>query len=466
MGDGMVQYMKRGAAFYRDVLRLAVPLVLQYLLTSSLAMVDNLMVGQLGELPLAAVAVANLPIFVIQLIIFGFQSGSSVLMSQYWGKGERESISRVMGICSYAAGGIAVLFALVMLFFAPQLMGLLSNDDAAVSLAADYARIVGPSYVLASLSGVYIGAQRSMENPGFGLKLLAVSMLSNTFLNWVFIFGHLGAPAMGVEGAALGTFSARVLEFGIMLVYALKNRHFRIDWDKFRKPGRDYLAKFFHYSLPVVMNETLWGIGYSMYRVVMGHMENSTTILASRAIAGNVEDICTVAIFGLAASASIVIGREIGAGRRDTVYEVGAAINTLAGMVGILMGIVTTLVALFFLPNVVYPYLTLTAESTDIITMMLLFTAALMPLRAFSSTNLVGVLRGGGDVNVAMRIDIGPMWLVALPLAALFGLVLEWGILWVYIGISMDNIVKFGFGLWRFRTRAWVNDVTVGRDAT
>ncbi len=324
----MFSYMRRGRAFYLDVAKLALPIVLQNLITTSLGVIDTMMVGTLGELSMAAVAVANLPIFVIQLVIFGLQSGSSVLISQYWGKGDRESISRVLGIGIYVAGGISILFALLMTLFPSQLMGLLSNDQAAVELAAQYGRIVGPSYILASLSGVYLGAARSMENPALGLKVFSASMCTNTFLNWVLIFGNLGAPALGVQGAAVATFCSRVVEFIIVLIYATRSRRFRIHYGALRRPGGQMLQSFMRYSGPVVFNETMWGIGFSLYRVIMGHMENSTPILAARALAGSVEDFCQVAVFGVAASSAIILGREIGAGTRETIYEVGAALNT------------------------------------------------------------------------------------------------------------------------------------------
>ena len=164
----MFHYMRRGRAFYKDVVILAIPIILQNLVTTSLGLVDTLMVGMLGETPLAAVTTANMPVFVIQLVIFGLQSGSSVLISQYWGKGDRENINRVIGIGCYVAGAISILFALVMMAFPRPLMGLLVNDAALVEIAADYARIVGPSYILNSITGVYVGAHRSMENPSWG----------------------------------------------------------------------------------------------------------------------------------------------------------------------------------------------------------------------------------------------------------------------------------------------------------
>lgn len=234
----MFSYLNRGKAFYRNLVFLSLPIVLQNLVTTSLAMVDTFMVGMLGETPLAAVTLANLPIFVIQLLVFGIQSGSAVLISQYWGKKDTDSINRVIGVAAFVAGGISVLFALTLFFFPAQVMGLLTNDTGLRDIAAQYGRIVGFSYIFNSLTGVYVGAHRSMENPKLGLIVFSISMCANTFLNWVFIFGSLGAPRLGVVGAALATLISRVIEFAVMVLYAVLNRRFRLRPSLVLRPAR------------------------------------------------------------------------------------------------------------------------------------------------------------------------------------------------------------------------------------
>ena len=456
----MFSYLNRGSAFYCNAVKLALPIVLQNLCTTLLGLVDTFMVGALGEAPLAAVLVANIPVFIIQLIIFGLQSGSSVLISQFWGKGDTDSINRVLGLGAYVAGAISTLFALIMFFFPVQLMGLLADNAELVPLAAQYARIVGFSYIFNSITGVYVGAHRAMENPKLGTIVFACSMAANTFLNWVFIFGNLGAPAMGVQGAAFATLLSRILEFIIMATYAVTNRRFRMKPALMLRPGSALIRKFIRYSGPVVLNETMWGIGASMYKVVMGHMDGSTEILAARALAGNVEDLCTVVIFAIAGTTAIIIGREIGAGRRESVYEMGATLDTLGCLCGALIGWPMALCAWFIFPEHLYPFFHLSATAGQITTMMLTFIGVLLPLRAFETVNIVGVLRGGGDVRTATAIDLIPMWFVSIPLSAIFGLVLQWGIFWVYVGMVSEYFIKFTVGVIRLRSRRWIRDVT------
>lgn len=452
--------MKRGKKFYKNLFALALPIILQNLIMLSLGMIDTFMVGMLGESELAAVTVANTPVFVIQLLIFGLQSGSSVLISQYWGKQDKLAISRVVGIGFYLAGTLSTAFALVMWFFPTQAMSLFCNNAELVDIAAQYVRIVGFSYVFNSITGVYTGAHRGMENPKLGLCIFAVSMCINTFLNWVLIFGKLGAPALGVEGAAIATVISRVVEFIIMIIYAKCNHRFKMKAKNLLMPGREMLKKFLRYSTPVVLNETLWGAGTALYPTIMGHMANSTEILAAYTIAGNIDKLCTVAVFAVAATAAIIVGREIGKGHADEAYEVGAALS----LVSFGMGLVTGLVMLALIPILiapyVYPLFGLSPLACSIATMMQTVTFIFIAMRAFNSTNIVGVLRGGGDVHAATLIDVLPLWLVALPFAAICGLVFKLDILWVYLALALENVVKFFFGLHRFRSKKWINDLT------
>ena len=457
----MFSYMRRGKAFYKDVVTLAIPIILQNLITNSLGLLDTFMVGLLGEAPMAAVTLANIPIFVIQLMIFGFQSGASVLISQFYGKGDNDSISRVIGIGMYISGGLTFLFGCVMYFFPVWFMGLFGNEPAVVALAAQYAKMVAFSFLFDGLAQVYIGAHRSMANPQLGLYILAVAMVSNTFLNWVFIFGHLGAPAMGVEGAALATLISRFLEFLFAVGHACLGRQFRIRPGFFFRPGGEMLARYVRYATPVVINETLWGLGTALYPTIMGHMAGSQAILAAFGISGNIERVSTVLVFAVGGTSAIIVGREIGAGRRDTVYEVGQALDLLAFLSGLLVGGVFIVLTFVLFSPVLYPMFHLSAEASSIATMMSLVTFSVLSLRSFNTTNTVGVLRGGGDVRAASDIDLSPLWFVSLPAAALAGLVFHQSILVVYLCISLENVVKFFLGVARLRSGDWIRDVTV-----
>ena len=452
---------KREPGFYKKLIALALPILFQNIITNSLGLVDTFMVGVLGEGPLAGVTLANIPVFVIQLMCFGIQSGSSVLTSQYAGKGDTDAINRVLGIGVYVAGTITLIFALIMGLLPHQFMSLFGNDPAVIGIAADYARIVGWSYFFDSFVQVYVGAHRSMGNPRRGLYILCVSMAANTFLNWVFIFGNLGAPRMGVAGAALATLLARVLSFAVMAVWAVRDKKFRIRPALLLKPGKDMTVRFIRFATPVVCNETFWGLGTSLFPTIMGHMQGSQEILAAYAIAGNITNLCTVGVFAIAGTTAILIGQEIGSGHMDRVYRLGALLDVLAVLFGAAAGaLFMGVLHLLFIP-VLYPLFKLSAGAGRICTLMLTIQFCFMPLRSFDTTNIVGVLRGGGDVRVATIIDLIPLWAAAIPLAAVLGLAAKADILWVYLAMMSENVIKSALGLIRFRSGRWINDITV-----
>ncbi len=461
----MFKLFRREPGFYPRLISLALPILLQNLITNSLGLVDTFMVGTMGEGPLAGVTLANIPVFVVQLMMFGIQSGSSVLISQYRGKGDMGAINRVMGIGMYAAGAIGLTFALIMGFLPTQFMGLFGTDAAVVATAARYARIVGWSYLFDSFVQVYIGVHRAMGNPSRGLVILGASMASNTFLNWMFIFGNLGAPRLAEQGAALATLLARVLSCSIAVGWAVLDKQFKLSPDLLFRPGGEMTRRFIRFSTPVMCNETFWGLGTSLFPTIMGHMEGSQEILAAYAIAGNITNLCTVGVFAISGTAAILIGQEIGSGRADRVYSLGALLNALAFLFGLGAGLLFLGLLHWFVIPVLYPLFGLSSAAGDICTMMLTVVFTMMPLRSFECTNIVGVLRGGGDVRMATLIDLTPLWVVALPLAVLSGLVFKAGIFWVYLSMMSENLVKGILGIRRFLSGKWINDVTVSARA-
>ena len=461
----MFKLFRREPGFYPRLISLALPILLQNLITNSLGLVDTFMVGTMGEGPLAGVTLANIPVFVVQLMMFGIQSGSSVLISQYRGKGDMGAINRVMGIGMYAAGAIGLTFALIMGFLPTQLMGLFGTDAAVVATAARYARIVGWSYFFDSFVQVYIGVHRAMGNPSRGLVILGASMASNTFLNWMFIFGNLGAPRLAEQGAALATLLTRVLSCSIAVGWAVLDKQFKLSPALLFRPGGEMTRRFIRFSTPVMCNETFWGLGTSLFPTIMGHMEGSQEILAAYAIAGNITNLCTVGVFAISGTAAILIGQEIGSGRADRVYSLGALLNALAFLFGLGAGLLFLGLLHWFVIPVLYPLFGLSSAAGDICTMMLTVVFTMMPLRSFECTNIVGVLRGGGDVRMATLIDLTPLWVVALPLAVLSGLVFKAGIFWVYLSMMSENLVKGILGIRRFLSGKWINDVTVSARA-
>ena len=459
----MLRALRRESGFYRRLWTLAAPMILQNIITTSLGFADIFMVGLLGNAEMAAATAANVPVFNIPVVIFGFQSGMAVLVSQYWGRGDTDSINRCLGVALYAVTGFSTLLALITFLFPAQVLRLITPNEELVDLAVRYIQIVGFSYIFNGISSIYAGIQRSTEYPKFGMLLFGVSMCVNTFLNFVLIFGHFGAPAMGITGAAVATLTSRVVEFVIAAVFALSSRRLPLRWSCILRPGRAIVRSFLTYSTPVVCNEAMWSIGTSMLTVIMGHMANSQDMLAAYALVGNIDKLSTVVCFGLAGSAAVIVGKEIGQGHsRERVYEVSWTLLLVSMLVGgAVMALLLVLLPTFFRP-VLFPLFQLAPGAAEAATYLAVVYAVFMPMRAFDITNITGNLRAGGDARVASLIDIGPLWLAAIPLMALTGLVLHAPTWVVCIAMQAENLLKCPIGLVRFHSRKWINDVTQG----
>lgn len=457
----MLKALRQEPGFYRRLWALSLPMILQNLITTSLGFADTFMVGLLGNAEMAAVTAANVPIFIIQVMIFGFQSGMAVLVSQYWGRGDLDNINRCMGVALAAVTAVSTAVALVTFFFPAQVLGLITPNADLIDLGVRYIQIVGFSYIFNGISSIYAGVQRSTEFPAFGMILFAISMCVNTFLNFVLIFGKFGAPALGVTGAAVATLTSRVVELAVAVGFALWNKRLPLRWGCILRPGRAIFRSFIKYSTPVVCNETLWSLGTSMLTVIMGHMANSQDMLAAYALVGNIDKLSTVVCFGIAASAAVIVGKEIGLGRdRDHVFSVSWTLLLSSMLVGgVVMAGLLILLPAFFQP-VLFPLFKLTAGAAEAATCLALVYALSMPMRAFDITNITGVLRAGGDAKVASLIDVGPLWLAAIPLMALTALVLDAPVWVVCLSMQVENICKCPLGLIRFHSRKWINDIT------
>ena len=436
------------------------PMVIQNLVTSALGMADIFMVGLLGELPMAAVTLANIPLSMVEFFVFGVQSGVTVLISQYWGRQDHQSINRVLGVGVWIVSTVTLCVALILFLMPEQFLSLFGNDPEIIAVAAKYGRIAGFSYALSGVTMVFVSMLRSIERPQVGMYILMTSMMCNTFLNWVLIFGNLGAPALGVQGAAVATLTARMLEWIMLAVYCCRSDvRLKLEW--ILKPGQRITRQFVKCSTPVVLNEAIWGIGTGLYPSILGHMPGSQEILAAFTIAGNVNKIGAVVSFGIAATASILIGREIGAGNKDRVYKMGLAMNTLAFMVGILVGGLMLTFSIVIAPVWVFPLFNLSEQAIYYAKGMIVILAFVTPWRSFNTSNIVGVLRGGGDVMAATVIDLVPMWCFALPMAAMCGLVWQTSAFVVYLmGNGVEQVGKCLAGIWRIRSGKWIHDLT------
>ena len=458
----MLQALKRDKAFYRYLVSLTAPIALQNLITFSLGLIDTLMVSRLGNDEMAAVTAANVPVFLLISIVFGVQSGVGILISQYWGKKDLPSISRVIGVAAFLGVSLALIVAVVLFAWPVAIMDLMSNKHHLSLLGAPYLRLIGFSYVFNMLSSIYVSAQRSVENAGFGMKLFGMSTVLNTGLNYLLIFGKCGFPALGVEGAALATLLSRVAEFLVCLICALRSRLIPLDLRALLRPGWEMLRRFVKYASPVLVNELFWGLGNSLLTVILGHTTVSVAFLAANGVMGNLNRLFLVVCFGLGAATAVMVGKAIGEGQsHDELMALAKTLSWVTILVGAVLAVIAlVLVPLLFQP-VIFPLFELYDLSAHLATTLAVTGFACIPLHAYSISAVTGILRAGGDVLWSTALDLAPQWVLALPLTALLALVLDADPWFVSLAIQAESFLKCPICLWRIRSRKWIHDVTL-----
>lgn len=447
--------ISRDKQFYITLLALALPIALQDLIKFGLNMADNVMVGRLGETALSAVTIANQPFFLFSLVSFGLASGGSVLVAQYYGKNENRAISPVFSIALLLALGVSILCGAAVFFFPEAIMSIfVPGEPDVIALGARYLRIVSVTYLTYGISNTLILLLRGVEIVRPTLVINVISFFINVGLNWVLIFGKLGAPALGIEGAAIATMTARIFDIVAVLFYVLRiDKKLKLKLRELFRPDRQLFPDFVKYSIPVTLNETMWGMGILMISVVLGRMGQDAVSAAS--IASVVQQIGSVLLFGISGAAAILTGKEIG---RGNIERAKINANSMLLVVLIIGGIMGGL--LFILKPAILSLYTLAPSTVQIAGEMLNATCVYLLLDSVCSVWMVGVFRGGGDTRFAVIIDVATLWFFSIPIGWVCGLVLHMPIALTYVALKLDIPARLIGCALRYRTGKWLRDVT------
>jgi len=439
---------------------MALPLGIQNLVINGMVIMSTFMIGVLGESYLAGVAMATTVFFMAELIVFGLCSGSAVLIAQYHGKGDKTSISRILGIALGLSLLVSMTIAVGISLFPVGIFSLTSNDTALIAIAAEFGRIAAFALVLNALSSVYIVAQRSMENPRLAMVVQGITLLVCVFFNWVLIFGNIGFAPMGVRGAALALLIARGVEFALTFGYAFICKSFKLQFAAIFCPGKAIFKDFRKYAFPVVASESLWGIGVSMYAIIFGHMHNAVAAVAAFSITLNIERFLGAMCYGFGHACSVLLGKEVGAGQQKKALSVGVTMLTLTAGLGIVMGLLALLLRNTVLLNWVFPLFGASEYTLAYGAVMLVIMAICLPFKVVNLCIIIGTLRSGGDIRAAVTLDLGALYLVALPLSAVAGIVLGMPVPLVYLLVCTEEFTKTFFGLRRVKQKKWLTNVT------
>ncbi len=439
--------------FYKVLFTIALPIIIQNFLSSSLNMVDNLMIGNLGEESIAAVGQANQLFFLFTLMSFGLNSGGAIFFSRFHGSEDYKNLKKYLGMTMVLGGLIALLFTFIAVVIPEKVMSLYSEDPIVLRESVNYLRIVGFSYMLSNLSFTMIFALRSTSQALVPMVSSIVGLGTNTFLNYCLINGAFGFPRLEVRGAALATLIARVIEFGILfyIVFVKKNilNASLKELLSFRKPN---ISKYIVVAAPVLLNETFWSLGIMVYNY--SYAKLGVSAFAAIQIQNTITQIFYVFAFGICNAAAIITGNLIGKDEIETLKVYARKIMKLTFFIGL-----GTSVLIFLAKNPILSLYKL-EESTRLTTSNLLSLVTVMiPIRFLNVLFIVGLFRGGGDTKYSLFAETVSLWFVGVPMVSIAALFFAFPVEYVLLCSFAEEIVKLFICYPRYRSHKWIKRI-------
>lgn len=454
VAENLQQNPSKASAFYSTLLKLAIPIVIQNLITSSINMVDTVMIGKIGEVEIAAVGIANQYFFLFNLLIIGITSGAGIFISQYWGQRDKENIHRTLGLSLVSSTIFSILFTIIAFMIPEYIMVLFNKDPYVIQLGIDYLKIVSISYIFTAISLVFGVSSRCVEDTVAPMLVSIVALLVNASLNYVFIFGHLGFPAMGVKGAALATLIARVVETIVLILYIyFKKGVLAAKWKEIMDINKGFVAKSLRTIIPVVINDMCWALAMIIYAIAYGNL--GTQAMAAVQITTTIQNVFMVFTFGLANGAAVMIGHQVGAGNINKSLEYTKRFVKLSTIVGIGIGIVLALSApmilsFFNISEVVYK------SALKILYII----SIIMIIKVLGVVIIVGILRGGGAASYSLKVEALTMWGIGVPLVFLGSFVFKLPVEMVVLLAGFEEVAKVVFTIRKLKTGEWIRQVT------
>ena len=444
--------------FLRTVAVVAAPIALQSLIGSSLNLVDNLMIGHLGELPLNAVGVSVQIFFVYWMFVFGFASGAATFISQFYGVRELKNIRRTTGFALCVAFGMGMIFFLAAEIFPEYLLRVFTRFPEVIEEGVTYVRVGAPVFLLVPLTQAFTVALRATQQTTQPLIASAIALCLNTLMNYILIYGAFGAPAMGVAGAALATVISRSVELGIILFLVFGRRNIIAGpIREFFGFSGDLAARIVKNAIPTTINETMWGLGTALYVAAFARISISAG--AAVQACNTISNLFSMVAFSVGDAVLILVGQKLGEGKMDEAWKMSVILVKLSVLIGLVLGALTILFG--------KPILSLfdfSAEGETYAWRILIVYAATLFMEVYNGVQIVGCLRCGGDTRFAMFTEVGSIWLIGVPLAFITSLALHWPVYLAVLAVKTEGVVKGIILTRRYIGRRWLRNVIEGID--
>ena len=445
---------KENKTFYKLLISLCIPMIIQNLISTSVNVIDTIMISSLGESSVASIGVANQFFFLFNMALYGITGGAGIFISQFFGKKDVNNIKSITGLSCIISFAIGILFLIPALVFPSVIVKVFSNDLDVMKLSMDYFRIISFSYPIIALSTVFSMGARGVRNAKLGMICSSIALVTNIVLNYTLILGNFGCPALGVKGAALATVIARIIELILIVsyVYFIKKDYIlKFNLKDIVRIKFDFLKTFISTGLPIFLNDSLWGLGTVLYSVA--YSQAGTSAIAASQIATSTGNFFIMTSVCIANGAAIMLGNELGADNIDNAIKYSKKFSILVSLTGLLFGILL----IFNIPILLKLFNVSPSLSPDIIKIFIIM-GVMMSLKSFNTLVVIGILRSGGDTKYSLFLELGCMWLVSIPLtflAAFKGAPIFVLVLLTYT----EEIAKFIFGVPRAISKKWATNL-------
>ena len=452
--QGIFKMTDENKVFYKTLVVLCIPIIIQNLISTLVNMVDTVMIGSLGEISVAAIGIANQYFFLFNMALSGIMGGTGIFMAQFYGKGDKDSIKKVTALSVIAALILGMIFFVIAVFFPDIIIHFFSYDSEVVKQAREYFLVIGFCYPIMAVGYIFSMGSRNVRNPNLGMICSSISLVINIILNYIFIFGKFGAPALGVMGAAVATVLARTVEFILLIgyVYFVRDDYeLRFGFKDIRGITKDLTDTVIKKTAPAFLNDTTWAFGSVLYSVA--YSTAGTSAIAASQIANTTGNFFIMTAVCIAIGSSIMIGNELGANNIDRAIRYSKKFSIIVTIAGAILGTL-----LIISTPVLLKIFSVSASLTPDIKKIFIIMGVMMALRTFNTFIVIGVLRSGGDTKYALFLEMGCMWLVSLPItfvAAYKGIPIYLLVAFTYT----EEIAKFIFGVPRAVSKKWANNI-------
>lgn len=440
--------------FTRKIFTIILPITFQQFMLALVSASDALMLGLLNQDALSAVSLAGQVAFVESLFLFAISSGLSMLAAQYWGKKDIVSVEKISAYIMKITAVISFLFTIISLVFPHLIMQIFTGELVLIKNGSIYLRVVSLSFFLTGISQIYICILKNSERAIKSGFISSVSVVINILLNAILIFGLFGFPRMEIAGAALATVISKIIEVLWCVFETFKNDIIKLRIKYILNTDKILRRDFWKYTTPILLNQIFWGIGFSMYSVIMGHLGSDA--VAANSIANIIKNLVICFCIGLSNGGSIIVGNELGRGQLTNAKLYGNKLCKLAAVYGVVAGVIMLLLCPFILKLT-----NLTPESSYYLKWMIIICSMYLVAKSFNTTTIAGIFCAGGDSRFGFICDLITMWCFSVPLGLVFAFVLKLPVLAVYVAINLEEMAKFPAIYKHYKKYNWVKDLTV-----